>query len=114
MSLIVYGRLPLMITRNCPVRNQLGSCKACPHSLRDRTGRLNPVYCTEKKEYTEIFNSEKIFLADKKIPENVSHMVFHFTDEPAEEIEKVYRAYTEKTGYKPKNITNGLYFRGVE
>jgi hypothetical protein len=75
-----------------------------------------PVYCNEDKTYTEIYNPDKIFLADRldEIPENISSFFLCFTDEDPREAERIYRAYRYKTGYVPSNITKGLYYRGVE
>ena len=39
----VYGRLPLMLTRNCPIRNEVGDCGKCTGHLTDRTDRDLPV-----------------------------------------------------------------------
>ena len=68
---LVYGRLPLMITENCLVRNRWG-CRSrdlrgpCrwPHLLRDRRGEEFPV-CPAFGCRSEVENSQVLFLADK-------------------------------------------------
>ncbi len=44
IGFVAYGRLPLMLTANCPIRNDMG-CKNCKGKLFDRTGREFPVRC---------------------------------------------------------------------
>lgn len=111
-GVIVYGRLPLMLTVNCPVKNSVG-CGKCRHRITDRTGRIFRVMCTEG--YTEVFNSDTVYLADK--PETYRKMDFitlYFTDENEKETEKIIRDYTEGCSYAPSGITRGLYFRGIK
>ena len=44
-----------MLTRNCPIKNEVG-CGKCTKKLIDRTGRELPVVCS--KEYVEVLNSD--------------------------------------------------------
>lgn len=53
LGAVTYGRLPLMLTRNCPIKNEVG-CAQCSGSITDRTGRKFPIVCA--KEYVEILN----------------------------------------------------------
>lgn len=111
-GIIAYGKLPLMLTVNCPVKNSVG-CGRCRHTVRDRTGRSFRVMCTEG--YTEIFNSDAIYLADK--PETYGNMDFitlYFTDENEKQIKKIFTDYTEGSSSAPSGITRGLYFRGIK
>jgi putative protease len=112
-GLFAYGRLPLMLTKNCPVKNQLGSCKKCTHYLIDRTKRKMPVYCSD--QMTEIFNSDRIYLADKKeIFRNLDYILLYFTDETEVETDKIIKDYIYGSDKVPCNSTNGLIFRGVQ
>ena len=61
---VIYGNVPLMLARNCPVRQAAG-CKKCSGRLTDRTGRHFEVICSGNKEYVEILNSDKLCIADK-------------------------------------------------
>lgn len=113
MGIFAYGRFPLMITRNCPIKNQLGSCSRCPHFLTDRTKRRMPVYCSGGM--TEIYNSEKIYLADKKeYFKNIDFILLSFIDECCGEMNRIISDYTSSNNTLPDNITNGLYLRGVK
>lgn len=111
-GIIAYGKLPLMLTVNCPVKNSSG-CKNCRHSIKDRTGRNFRVQCTNG--YTEIFNHDPLYLADK--PEALSKTDFitlFFTDESEKETRKIILDYTGKTDSSPSGITRGLYYRGIK
>ncbi|MGN1481983.1 DUF3656 domain-containing U32 family peptidase [Porcipelethomonas sp.] len=109
-GIIAYGYLPVMLTRNCPVKNETG-CKKCEKFLQDRTGRRNKIIC--HKKYTEILNSQPLYMADRMDEiKNVSFITLYFNDESPSEIKKIIREY--KSGGKMReNITRGLYYRGV-
>lgn len=103
---VVYGRIPLMLTRNCPVKNEVG-CKKCTKSLTDRTSRRFPVYCS--KDFVEIMNSDILYMSDRLNEfKNISFGVVMLHDENAEQTVNALK------GIKPDgNITRGLYYRGV-
>ena len=109
-GIISYGQLPLMLTRNCPVRKD--SCADCKGDkyLTDRKGINFPVRC--KNGYAEILNSRVIWLADKD-RSGFDFEVFYFTIETPERVEEVLSLYDKKA--EPDcEYTRGLYFRGVE
>lgn len=113
ISVIVYGNLPVMLTRNCPVRQAAG-CKNCTGRLTDRTGRSFKVSCDKKRrEYSEIFNSDTLYMADRLDEiKGADCFDYLFTDESADEIQKIMARC--KNGEAPKNgFTRGLYYRGV-
>lgn len=114
VGFVAYGRLPLMLTANCPIKNDVG-CKNCRGKLFDRTGREFPVRCPKGRECAEILNSDILYLADKLSDfNNADYMELHFFEESADRINEVVRAYkTGGKGAKPENATNGLYYRGV-
>ena len=109
-GIIAYGRLPLMLTRNCPIKSQVG-CKNCKKILTDRKGENFPVYCYG--DYAEILNCNILYLGDKKDEiKAVDFMTMLFYDESAEEINKaVDDFFSEKN--PPRDFTRGLYMRGV-
>lgn len=112
-GIISYGRIPLMLTRNCPVKNKI-NCSECKRSgsLTDRKGEKFPVLC--RNGYSELYNSKIIWLADKqKEFVNLDFQILYFTTETKEEIESVITAY--KNSEPPKtDFTRGMYYRGVE
>lgn len=111
-GIFAYGRIPLMLTRNCPVRNKL-TCAECNGQsfLVDRMGIEFPVVCGNG--CSVILNSRPVWLADKKQDiKNVDYALLYFTTESKNECEKVISAY--KNGSSPLDeFTRGLYYKGV-
>lgn len=112
-GITVYGRIPLMLTRNCPIKNgkTCGECKR-NSEITDRKGISFPVRCF--MGYSEILNSRPVFMADrmKEIPP-CDILFFNFTTESKFEVENILRAYRNKE--KPiGEFTRGLLYRGVE
>ena len=112
---VVYGRLPLMITENCPLRCA-GQCgRGAGGVLTDRTGAAFPVLCGHGCR-SEIQNSKTLFLADK--PEwqkcALRWARLRFTTETAEECLAVLRRYRGQGDYAPADFTRGLFYRGVD
>lgn len=113
---IVYGRLPLMLMRQCPVGAQRG-CGPCRRSgeaatLVDRQGVRFPVQCTGG--CAELLNSVPLYWADK--PDAWAALDFawlHFTTETPAEAAGVLEQY-RRGGTPPAAFTRGLYLRGVE
>lgn len=111
-GVVVYGKLPLMLTVNCPVCAQVG-CKNCTGSLTDRTGAKFPVLCKKKQGYYELLNSKTLVLSDKLDDFNLDFGILYFTVETAEEAKKVFDNYL--SGAKPQgDFTRGLYYRGID
>ncbi len=112
-GVLAYGYLPLMLTRNCPVRTRLG-CKECggKSHLTDRMGIDFPVVC--KNGCSELLNSRPVYLADRLSEiKNADYILLYFTTETREQVEKIISAY--RNGSKPEGeFTRGLYYRGVE
>jgi len=101
----VYGHLPLMLTRNCPIKNEVG-CKNCTGQLIDRMGKRFPVICS--KDYTEILNPDILCMTDKQLPESISFGLVMLTDENEEQTRRIL------SGERPDGtLTRGLYYRGI-
>ncbi|MGI5986037.1 MAG: U32 family peptidase [Clostridiales bacterium] len=116
-EIIAYGRLPLMVSDQCIIKNSAGQCNCQnPVSLSDRTGQIFPVM----REFgcrNVIFNAHKLFLADKQEDYGdigVWGIRLIFTNEGAKECVRIAESYTGKTDYVPNGLTRGLYYRGVE
>ena len=109
---VLYGRLPLMLMRNCPIRNEVG-CKQCRHALTDRTGRSFPVYCTGG--YAELLNAEPVYLADRLEEWNrMGFGVLLFTTESPEQTARIIEQYRTGHAVLPERYTRGLAYRGVQ
>lgn len=112
-GLCIYGRTPLMLTRNCPIKNGK-TCQKCGRKsvLTDRKHMEFPVRC--ENGFSEIFNAQPTYMADRlREVRNVDFHLFDFTVETETEIKAILSAYDEQK--KPVGAyTRGLYYRGVE
>lgn len=111
-GVICYGKLPLMLTRNCPMVNS-SSCDKCRKNgeLVDRKGFAFQIDCSSG--CSEILNSVPIYMCDE-LPafENTDFFVLKFTKETKDECRKIISKYLRKE--KPEGkFTRGLYLRGV-
>lgn len=116
-ELILYGRLPLMLTENCIIKNSMGVCTCDNFSgIKDRTGASFPVV----REFgcrNVVLNANKLFLADKMndfMDLGLWGVRLMFTTENAIECTAVMKRYLAMGDYEPGGFTRGLYYRGVE
>ena len=111
---MVYGKLPLMLTRNCPgVNSATKDCKNCDgHGLiTDRKNISFPYQCGGG--CTQIFNSVPLYMGDRlqQIDGTDFHMLL-FTDETVQQQTAVLNSIIH---HKKLNggYTRGLYEKGV-
>lgn len=112
LGAIAYGKLPAMLTVNCPIKQATDRCDKCTHCLTDRTGRSFDVKCSGS--YVEILNSDTLWLADKLSDfSTLDFFTLMFYNETPDRIREVINAY--KNGLPPQTvtITRGLYYRGI-
>ncbi len=130
-EIVVYGRLPLMTTQQCPVGVHLANkdtTKYCKlrntHPdcvLRDRTGANFPVITDCNSCTALILNSAPIYVGDKW--EDISPLGCEcvrliFTTEKTHDIIETINLYKSllagtKRADKRQNVTGGHFFRGV-
>ena len=112
-GVIVYGYLPLMLTRNCP--SALSGCPGAPCSdcgIVDRRGVRFATRC--RMGCTEIYNSVPLDMTGREREiSGAEHHIFRFTTEDAEQVRHVLNAYRKGDAVQG-DITRGLYYRGVE
>mgnify|MGYP002408771205 CR=1 FL=1 len=111
-GLLLYGRLPLMLTRNCPAANAGGcrNCKTAPF-LTDRKGIKFPIQCSGA--CSEILNSVPLYMADRLGEvKNQDFGVLRFTTETKKEAEKIINMYLTCSNPEDEH-TRGLYYRGI-
>lgn len=114
MGVFAYGRLPLMLTRNCPQKNGK-SCTECRRSgkLTDRRGIDFPIDC--RSGCSEILNSVPVYMADRLSEiRNMDFMLLYFTDENKEKTSLVIHDYIKGSKKPHGEFTRGLLYRGVE
>ncbi len=112
VGIFAYGRLPLMLTRNCPIRNGK-SCSECDkkQKLVDRKGIEFPVMC--RMGYSELLNSAPLYMGDRlcEIPA-VDYLLFYFTNESPNEANDIIDSYN--CNKKPSGeYTRNLYYRDL-
>ena len=116
-ELIIYGRLPLMVSDQCIIKESAGRCSCqTPAQMADRMGSVFPVV----KEYgcrNVVYNAHKLYLADKKedlYSAGLWGLRMMFTTESARECVEVTKGHMGLSDYKPNVLTRGLYYRGVD
>lgn len=112
-GVFAYGRLPLMQTRNCPVKNGTTCAQCRKHGfLTDRMGVKFPVECTPFA--STLLNSVPVVESDKREQfEFADFSLLWFTTETKDECEKILESY--RRGDVPQGeFTRGLLYRGVE
>ncbi len=111
-GIIAYGNVPLMLFKNCPLKNGK-TCDKCDKKgkITDRMGIEFPVRC--RLGFSEMLNSVPIWLADRQ--RELNHLDFitlYFTNETCDRAGEVINAY--KKGLSPDTKhTRGLYYRGT-
>ena len=118
-ELLVYGRLPLMVTENCLFKGKTGEC-AChmgPAKLVDKTGAEFPVIRDGNSCRSVLLNGKKLNWLDRQ--SDLSRlglwaMRLHFTTENPKEVDHVVSACITPTPFDPGACTRGLYLRGLE
>ena len=92
---IVLGRIPLMLTERCFIKENFGCDKCSKTALTDRTGAKFPII----REYPHrnlILNSAITYMGDKKEElsrAGITHTHFLFTIESAKEARRLIGAY---------------------
>ncbi len=110
-GIVAYGNIPLMLFKNCPIKNGKG-CGECDKKgvITDRLGVNFRIRC--RAGFSEMLNSLPIWLADKKHDLNgLDYILLYFTDESKERVLYVIDAYSK--GLPPDiQHTRGLFYRG--
>ena len=115
-EMVVYGRLPVMVTDHCIIRNSAGRCScATPTSMSDVFGGVYPV----EKEFgcrNTVYDARKTFLADH--PEvytgvGLWGLRLLFTTESPRECVLITQRYKGESDYLPINASRGAYQKGA-
>lgn len=110
-GIIAYGRLPLMITRRCPINDGKPCRKGenCGGYLEDRKGEKILTLCSNT---VELLNPDILTVANRLSDfDTCDFFTMRFTRE--KNVGEALERFTK--GEKPDgNVTAGLYYRGVE
>ena len=112
-ELLVYGRLPVLVTDRCLIRKSAGRC-VCqnPCHLSDRQGAMFPVM----REFgcrNVIYDNKKLFLADRRRDYEQAGLWavrLMMTTESPRECVAVTQAFQGRGSYRPNGLTRGRYY----
>ena len=110
-GVLVYGHMPLMITRACPLQN-IHDCAHCDKTgvLTDRKAKKFPVRCG--LGVRTIYNPVPIYMGDKPGALTVDYGVAYFTLESREEAAQILDMIRTHAPFEG-DFTRGLYFKGT-
>lgn len=131
MEMTVYGRIPMMQSAGC-IKRTAGDCRI-PHTmetlsrgmpqrsmkyfLKDRYQAEFPVLVNCNHCMNTVYNSVPLSL-HQYLPEiserQVAAVRLDFTDETAEEAQRVIRYFAHGEGMPPTSYTTGHYKKGVQ
>lgn len=108
---LIYGHMPLMLTRACPLHN-VHDCAHCSREgvLTDRKAKKFPVRCGGGVR--TIYNPVPLYMADKPGALPVDYGVAYFTLESREEAAAVLGRITRGEPFDG-DFTRGLYYKGT-
>ncbi len=109
---LVYGHMPLMLTRACPLQN-VTDCVHCDKKgeLTDRKNKHFPVRCGGGVR--QVYNPVPLYLGDRagEVPADAG--VLLFTIETKEQAAKVIDRYRKGETW-PGEFTRGLYYKPAQ
>ena len=108
---LIYGHMPLMLTRACPLQN-VHDCAHCQREgvLTDRKAKKFPVRC--KGGVRTIYNPVPLYMGDKPGVLPVDYGVAYFTTESREEAGQILDQIVRAEPFEG-DFTRGLYFKGT-
>ena len=110
-GVMIYGHMPLMLTRACPLQN-IHDCAHCDKTgvLTDRKAKKFPVRCG--LGVRTIYNPVPIYMGDKPGALAVDYGVAYFTLEFREEAAQILDSIRTHAPFEG-DFTRGLYFKGT-
>ena len=110
-GVMIYGHMPLMLTRACPLQN-IHDCAHCDKTgvLTDRKAKKFQVRCG--LGVRTIYNPVPIYMGDKPGALAVDYGVAYFTLESREEAAQVLDSIRTHAPFEG-DFTRGLYFKGT-
>ena len=110
-GVMIYGHMPLMLTRACPLQN-IHDCAHCDKTgvLTDRKAKKFPVRCG--LGVRTIYNPVPIYMGDKPGALAVDYGVAYFTLESREDAAQVLDMIRTHAPFEG-DFTRGLYFKGT-
>ena len=118
-EMLVYGRMPLMVTEHCLIKNRTGECTCQNGSTKlvDKTGAEFPVIRDCGSCRSLLLNGKKLNWLDRQddlMKLGLWSVRLYFTTENGREVDRVLEEYLVPVPFDPGACTRGLYLRGVE
>ena len=118
-EMLVYGRMPLMVTENCLIRGRTGQCTCHLGTMRltDKTGADFPVIKDGDSCRSVLLNGKKLSMLDRQSDlEKLGLWAVRlsFTTENPREVDRVLADYNHPAPFDPGACTRGLYLRGLD
>lgn len=118
-ELLIYGRLPLMVTENCLIKGKTGACTChiASAKLTDKTGAQFPIIKDGNACRSVLLNGKKLYWLDRQ--EDLMRLGLWatrmcFTTENPKEVDRILSDRENEAPFDPGVCTRGLYLRGVE
>ena len=118
-EILIYGRLPLMVTEHCLIKNRNGECNCHLGSMKltDKTGAEFPVIKDGNSCRSMLLNGKKLSWLDRQ--EDLTRIGVwatrvYFTTENNQEVDRVLSDYVHPNPFDPGACTRGLYLRGLD
>lgn len=118
-ELIAYGRLPLMVTEHCLIKNRTGECTCHMGAMKltDKTGAEFPIIKDGNSCRSVLLNGKKLSWLDRQSDLarlGLWAIRLNFTTENEKEVDRVLGDYLDPQPFDPGACTRGLYLRGLE
>ena len=118
-ELLIYGRLPLMVTENCLTKGKTGACTChvAPAKLTDKIGAQFPVIKDGSTCRSVLLNGKKLYWLDRQadlMRLGLWATRMYFTTENPKEVDRILSDRENEAPFDPGVCTRGLYLRGVE
>ena len=118
-EILIYGRLPLMVTEHCLIKNRNGECNCHLGTIKltDKTGAEFPVIKDGNSCRSMLLNGKKLSWLDRQ--EDLTRIGvwatrIYFTTENNQEVDRVLSDYVHPNPFDPGACTRGLYLRGLD
>lgn len=120
-EVIVYGRLPLMISEHCVIGSEMSGkkdCNMCQKSqfyLKDRKDEMFPIITDRATCRMQLLNSKVLYAGEVKdeLDGRVDYFRAYFFDESTEERRRVLNAIKNGEKIISGKYTSGHFYRGV-
>jgi len=114
-ELVLYGRIPLMLTESCIIKSKMGRC-ACENttSIQDKSGNTFPVVRSYRCRNTILSPKKLFFEPDAYNKLGLWGARLYFTTENSKECVKILERYMGISKHNIFSFTHGNYLSDIE